>query len=314
MERWTHDPWGADIVDGRMYGRGSSDMKSALLASYFALKSILAAGLRPRGKVILESVIEEEIGGSGGSLACRLRGHLADGAIVTEPMELALFLAHAGVYLFRVRIKGKSTHAVFSHEGVSAIDKAMKVYQALKDLDLRRAKEHYFPLLADASGRSCNLLVGILKAGDWYGTLPGFAQMEGRVGFVPGEKGEDVKHEVEEAVRSACAGDPWLEEHPPEVEWFGMHTEPWLQDENHPLVRMFQTCVEMITARAPEIGGGRGSLDNRIFSYFDIPSLCYGPKGGNGHGVDEWADLESVVTTTKVLALAILDWCGYERP
>ena len=97
-------------------------------------------------------------------------------------------------------------------------------------------REVHFPLYERGSGRSCHLSVGTMKAGDWPSTVAGSAEIEGRIGFVPGEKMADVKRLVEQTVREAAGKDPWLMDHPPRVEWFGWQAEPWDQDPGHPFV------------------------------------------------------------------------------
>ena len=108
VEAWHHDPWGAELEGDRLYGRGSGDMKAGLLANFFALKCIQKAGLKPKGTVMLQSVIDEEAGGAGGALACLLEGHTADGWLCTEPHNLKITIANAGVCYFRVKVQGRS--------------------------------------------------------------------------------------------------------------------------------------------------------------------------------------------------------------
>ncbi|RPJ01241.1 MAG: ArgE/DapE family deacylase, partial [Deltaproteobacteria bacterium] len=187
VDQWTHAPWGAEIVEGKLYGRGSADMKGGLVANYMALKTLLDLGLNPRGKVILQSVIEEEAGGGPGTLACLLAGYTADGLVITEPHSLKITVAMAGVHSFRVKVRGKTAHAGLAHQGVNAIGKTYKIYQALAALDEKRGAEVRFDLFEKGSGRSTHLNVGTLKAGDWASTVPGSAELDCRISFVPGE-------------------------------------------------------------------------------------------------------------------------------
>ena len=142
---WDFPPWGGKVVGNKLYGRGACDMKAGLIANYCALKTVLAAGLKPKGTVILHSVIEEEPLGGGGTLACLMKGFTADGLVVSEP-NMKIILAHPGLLFFRVKVTGKSAHAGAAHTGVNAIGKMNKVYQALVELDALLAGDPNFVL------------------------------------------------------------------------------------------------------------------------------------------------------------------------
>ena len=307
---WKYDPWGGQIEGDRMYGRGTADMKSGLVANFFALKAILRAGLRPKGTVMLQSVIDEEAGGAGGTLALLMAGHRADAMICTEPHNLNLTISHAGVNYFRVKVQGKISHAALAHLGVNAIGKMYLIYQALIDLDEKRGREVHFPLYEKGSGRSCHLSIGTMKAGDWPSNVAGSAEMECRVGYVPGETMAGIKTLVERTVRETADKDPWLKEHPPVVEWFGWQTEPWYQDPGHPFVQTFQGALEAILGKSPEIIGRAGGIDSRFAPSFNMVSACTGPRAGGIHGFDEYVEIPSIIQVTQALATTILRWCG----
>lgn len=311
-QSWTHDPWGAEIVGDRMYGRGTGDMKAGLLANLFALKGILKAGLRPKGTVMLQSVIDEEAGGGGGTLACLMEGYRADGMICTEPHNLNVTIAHAGINYFRVKVFGKTSHAGLAHLGVNAIGKMYLIYQALIDLDEKRGREIRFPLFEKGSGRSCHINIGTMKAGDWPSNVAGSAEMECRIGFIPGEKMDDIKKMVENTIRDIAHKDSWLREHPPQVEWFGWHADPWYQDPNHPFVQSFKKAAENVLGREVDFIGRASGIDSRFSQYFNMPTACTGPKASNIHGIDEYVEIPSVIQVTQVLAVTTLQWCGYE--
>jgi len=312
VNQWTHDPWGAEIVNEKLYGRGSADMKGGLTANFMALKTLLELGLNPKGKVMLQSVIEEEAGGGPGTLACLLAGYTADGLVITEPHSLKITVAMAGVNYFRVRVYGKTAHAGLAHLGVNAIGKMCRIYEALAALDQKRGAEVKFDLFEKGSGGSTHLNIGTMKAGDWASTVAGAAEIECRISFIPGEKMKDIKAMVEKTIFDAVKDDSWMQEHPPVIEWYGWHAEPWLQDENDPFVRTFKQTAEDVLGREVEFAGRAAGLDSRFASYFNMPALCCGPVGYALHGVDECVDLESVIQLTKVLALFILEWCSLE--
>ncbi len=193
IESWKTDPFKAVIKDHKIYGRGAGDMKSGLLANYYALKALILANLKPEGTVILQSVIDEEPGGAGGTLYLLKKGYTGDGLLISEPHNLRLSHSHAGILYFRIKVIGKSAHGGLAHQGVNAIGKIIPFYNALVELQEQRDKEVYFELYQRGCGASCHLSVSKLQAGDWEGKVAGHASMSCRISFVPGEKKKDIK-------------------------------------------------------------------------------------------------------------------------
>ena len=312
VHSWSRDPWGAEMEGDKMHGRGTGDMKSGLLANFFALKGILRAGFRPRGPLMLWSVVDEEAGGGGGTLACLLEGYRASGMICTEPHNLNITIAHAGVSHFRIEVEGRSSHAGMAHLGVNAIGKMIPIYQALIDLDEKRGREVVFPLFAKGSGRSCHINVGTMRAGDWPSTVAGSAAIEGRIGFIPGEKLADIRRLIAATVEETARKDPWLRAHPPRIEWVGWQDEAWHQDPGHPFVQTLKRSAEEVLGREAEFIGRASGLDTRFAAHFNMAAACTGPRAANIHGIDEYVEIPSVVQTAQVLAMMVLNWCGCE--
>jgi acetylornithine deacetylase len=318
VETWSHDPWGGEIVgvhsEQRLYGRGALDMKSGTIASLHALKAVLDAGLRPRGTVVLQSVVEEEAGGGAGTLATLLRGHTADALLTPEPFYRAIVLGQPGVMLFRVSVLGKTAHAAYSQTGVNAIGKILPLYAAMVELDRERAARWPDPFFGGLSDRAVNLNVGVLRAGDWPSTVAGRADMECRVAFIPPQTMEEVRREVEDRIAIAAQADPWLREHPPTVEWFGWQAEPWRQEAGHPFVTTLAEVATQVTGERLPLVAATAGLDARFAGAFGIPAACIGARGGGMHGTDEYVDVESVIEATKILAATIVSWCEAASP
>ncbi len=313
IETWDGgNPWSGRIEGNRLYGRGAADMKSGLLANFFALKTVLDLGLTPKGKILLESVIEEEAGGSGGTLATLAAGYRADVMIIPEPLNLRVVTAHPGINYFRIKVYGKTAHAGWSHYGINAIGKLLKVYERLIQLDRQRAEKNRSDFFEKETGRSCNLNIGTFNAGDWPSTVAGWAQLEARVSYLPWEKEGDIKKEVEAAVEEVAQGDEWLKERPPHVEWFGWRAQPWVQDEEIPVIRQFRQTASDVLSETPEITASTAGLDTRFGSFFGVPSFVFGPTGGLLHSSNEYVELDSVIKTIKVLAAFIVDWFDIE--
>ena len=127
--------------------------------------------------------------------------------------------------------------------------------------------------------------------------------------FVPGETQESVKKEVENRIAEVASRDPWLKEHPPQIEWFGWHANPWVQEENDPFIQLVLEDSEKILGKIPPVVGKPGGVDTRFCAEFGIPACALGPNGGEIHGIDEYVDLDTVVQTAKIAALVALDWC-----
>jgi len=312
VDQWTRDPWGARVEGNRLYGRGSLDMKAGLVANLFVVRALHKIGLEPGGTIMLQSVIEEEAGGGGGTLACFIEGYTGDGLIIPEPHPVVC-IAHSGILYFRVKVRGKTAHAGRAHLGVNAIGKMLKIYQALEELDRVRAAGVKFPLFEKKAGRSCHLNMGSLRAGDWPSTVAGFAELECRISFIPGEKREDIQRTVEAAVADAAGADPWLVQHPPQVEWFGWQADPWYQDPAAPFVQVVLSSAEAASGQKMEVVGSPAGLDTRFAQYFGFPAVAFGPGGDNTHGFDEYVDLDTLPLIIKALALATVEWCSRER-
>ncbi len=147
---WQHDPWGAELHNGRIYGRGACDMKAGLVAALYAIQAVKDSGVPIAGSLMIQSVIGEEDGGIG-TFATLQRGHTGDAAIICEPTSLHLIPAQAGALTFTVRVPGKSAHACVRLEGVSAIEKYLDIHRALIQLERERNSEVEHPLV----GKTC---------------------------------------------------------------------------------------------------------------------------------------------------------------
>ncbi|WP_227380268.1 ArgE/DapE family deacylase [Haladaptatus halobius] len=316
VSAWTRDPWGAEVEDSRMYGRGTADMKGGVAAFIHAFESLQELGVELAGDLILQTTIEEEDGGVGGLLSTLERGYQPDAAIITEPWMIPnVGIASAGVMYFRITVPGKSAHAARGYKGVNAIGKAYKIYEALDALDQeRKARISYEPVLnrdPDAEGNVTNLNVGIINAGDWPSTVPGQAVMECRIGWPPGETRDEVRDQIETAIQNVIRADDWLSSNPPRLEWFGWSADPHELNQDAEIVQLARTKAEAVTNRTGKFIGGDAGLDERFYNlYYDIPCPTLGPKGDNLHGADEYVELDSIVETAQALALIAIDWCG----
>ncbi|HEU5085183.1 MAG TPA: ArgE/DapE family deacylase [Acidimicrobiales bacterium] len=306
---WDDDPFSGAVRDGRIHGRGSCDMKAGLLAAHWAVQAVRAAGVTLAGDVLVASVQGEEDGGLG-SFALLQRGWTADACVLPEPTDLDVIPANAGALTFRLRVRGLATHAARRADGVSAVEKFWVVHQALLDLE-RRRHEHVDPL-AQRWELAHPLALGTVRAGDWASSVPDLLVAEGRLGVAIGEDVADARADLEAAIADACASDPWLREHPVEVEWWGGQFASGRLPAGSDLVDRVQRAHGAAGGGELDVYGAPYGSDLRLLTGLGgIPTVQYGPGDVRlAHGPHESVPVDEVVTCARTLALLTLDVCG----
>lgn len=317
---WAHDPYGAELVDGRIYGRGAADQKIGIAAMLMAVACLKGAGVRPRGDVILQSVVNEELGGYNGTVACCARGYVADAAIVTEPTGFHIAVAAKGGQTYRMRVPGVASHHAMWERGTSALDNAIVLKEALVSWERLRAEEtRHDPWFGDGARdlhpRAVHAdTVWYLKAGDpEIMANPTEAELSFWVDHLPGEDREAMLARFERHVLARAAEHPWLRDHPPVLERALMRPFTGIAvPEDTPVVSSLRRATQAVQRWSPRTVGLEGATDAMIFGmYTDIPAVVFG--GGDlavAHAPDEWVSAEDVVRTTHALALTIIDFCG----
>ena len=312
LANWRYPAFAGTIADGRVYGRGSVDMKGGLCCALFAAKALHDAGVRLKGRLHVESVIGEEDGGIG-TLAAVLRGYRADGAVIIEPTELAVAPAQAGAINFRLTIPGLSAHGCVREEGVSAIEKFFPIYAALMQLErARNQAASGNPLFARYSLPHA-LCIGTVRAGTWASSVAESLECEGRYGLAIGEDIAAAQGQFEQAVARAAAQDEWLREHPPLVEWWGGRFEPASIPADHPIAAAVVEAFGSSSGRAATVEGMTYGADMRLLvNVGQTPTVMFGPGDVRvAHRPDEFVPIDDLLTVTRTLALTALRFCGY---
>jgi len=330
---WKMDPFGGDVTDGRLYGRGAVDMKSGVAACVAASHFLNVVGVTLEGRLSVHSVVDEEAGGFGAMDNVR-RGLLAKGVIVAEPTWGKVIAAEGGLEWARVTITGRSGHAGFRYndifpqpqvEGrlqpaINAIELANRFLGALRDFEQSRCRNTWHPLcppgLATINPGVIHGGVGLGKDGlPLIRTNPAMTPDKVVIDldykFLPNETSADVRAEFEAFVQAFASIDPWLREHPPEVQWElgGLHFPPMDTPVDHPLVRSV-VDHHTILASAPVICGFDAVTDAAHYAGAGVSAVIYGPSGDGFHGDNEYVDLASLHRTVKVIAAAAIEHCG----
>ena len=301
---WTTDPWGGEIRDGALYGRGACDMKGGVAAILAAVRALGAAdGLdRLSGELMVVLVPSEEDGGQG-TLAAIRAGATGDLAVITEPSGLDIVVAHAGAITFRLTVPGRAAHASKRREGVSALDNLFTLTQALEADEARRNAAETDPLMT-ALELPYPTIIGMVSGGEWASTVLDRVVADGRYGVRLGQTPADAAAELTACIDAACAADDFLRDHPATVEITGGQFGSARVPDDHDLTTGLAAVAEEITGRRPERYGAPYGADMRLFvNVGDTPCVIYGPGHvRHAHSADERVPIAEVETCARVLA------------
>ena len=313
---WTHGPWSGDVADGKLWGRGSCDMKGGIACALAMAAALVAEGVTLPGDLLFNVAPFEEVNGMG-TTATMLRGHRADAAVCCEPTELNTLIACRGVLLGRLQVEGRSAHAeiIQPHHseggGVNAIDKLIDILAAIRMLNdewrTRPDKQHW--LLSTPS-----VLTTMAGGGAFASNWPAEAWAVLNCCYVPGEAdgagyGSSVMREIEQCVEAAAGADGWLRDHRPSLEWL-CDFPPGELDCDHELVRSVNEIARRQGAASTRLIGFDTWADQvTLLKEGGIPCVCFGPGSiSRAHAVDEFVPLDELATCTRVYADLAASW------
>lgn len=307
IQGMTVDPFGAEFRDGVIFGRGASDDKGGLTGGVVAAKALVEGGFLDRGKIIFESVIEEECSGSGaGTIACCLEGYKGDYAIVLDGSIDKISVECMGVVTGYVTVTGEGGHAACRGR-VSALDMALLVKERLDILKQERLAGHDLT----------SFCVGEFAAGEAPWMVPRMA----RIGFnmsypfeeaLRGEaehgqfNGVICRGAAERALRECSRMHPWLERHPPAVEWM-KDLPPYRTDRSSPVVTGMESACKLAGLDAAaniEIGWGDASWLTRLGG-MQTAEIGAG-NSGSAHSADESVSVRNILAQAKAVALTTI--------
>ncbi len=301
---WSADPWGGEIRDGALYGRGACDMKGGVAAILAAVRSLHASGELDRldGELVVALVPSEEDGGQG-TLAAIRAGVTGDLAIIAEPSNLDIVVAHAGAITFRLTVPGRAAHASQRREGISALDKLWVLSRALEADETRRNAAETDPLMT-ILGLPYPTVIGIVSGGEWASTVLDRVTADGRYGVRLGQTAADAEHELRAAIAAACEADDFLRDHAATVEITGGRFGSARVPSDHPLPVGLADAAERVTGRRPALLGEPYGADMQMFvNVGGTPCVIYGPGDVKvAHSADEHVPLDEVETCARVLA------------
>lgn len=309
-ERWEYDPFGAEQVGDKIYGRGTSDMKGGLIAMTKALAAVVHTGFPLKGDIILQSVVNEEHAGNG-SLSCAARGYKADAALCTESSGSRSYskISGGGVY-WEIDIFGKEVHTGSRWKdgkanGISAIEKTPQIINALLAQEAKVNQDEI----------KFSLGIGVIKGGTYATATARECTINGVVYFSPalgtGPEGiRLVKRMFRDAIEEACSKDEWLSQNKPKVNYLHYDDAYRYPEESGFLEVLQASAREALNLELTEVTFP--ACDARqLGNQAGVPTIIYGPGLlSMCHSLNEYVSENEIIEATKVIAITICNWCG----
>ena len=299
-EPWRNAPWSGAIDGDRLHGRGSVDMKGAVVA---ALHAMSAARGTATCEVVLHAVSSEEDGGLG-TFAALERDDRFDACLIPEPTGFDVVCAQAGALTFSGEVRGRGAHAAMRLEGASAIDAYLTVHEALTAHEHAVNADVEHPLMR-ALDLPYPLSVGRLEAGQWSSSVPDRLTFEGRLGVRVGE----TLDEAEASLRAALEGLPVT------LAFQGARFAPGETSDSHPFTKLVEKAFTKTTGHRARTVGVPYGADMRLFTERGIACVMAGTPGmERAHAANEYVELDDLTKLARAMQRVIEAFPGDWRP
>jgi acetylornithine deacetylase len=281
--------------DGRLYGRGSQDMKGGVAAMIDAVRVVAGEGL-PAGRVVVAAVVDEEYASLGAdALVSRWR---ADAAVVTEPTDLRIAIGHKGFAWFDIETRGRAAHGSRPLDGRDAIMRMGRVLHALEQLDRRLQSAPPHPLM-----RTASLHASIIEGGRELSSYPDRCTLKLERRTITGETDAAVLGELRQILARLCREDAEFEASVTPI----FSRQPYEIAASHELPATLQRIV------GPSAGEPIGMsfwTDAAVLGGAGIPSVLFGPGGAGLHSTEEYVEVQDVLRCRDALAALTRAWCA----
>lgn len=270
---------------GRIYGRGSADMKAGVAAMMQAFIELNADKLIC--EVQLHIVTDEETGGHNTSKWLVSQGYSGSFVICGEPTGLKVGLQSKGILHMDMVFKGKPAHGSRPWEGINAIEQAMKYHMAMSELPFRKESTQYY------EQPSVNL--AIIKAGERYNMVPEICEMSYDIRFMPGQDPEEITRQMAELGKKLDIDFDYKSS--------SANTPALTTAEENPFIRSLQQSIRTNTGTEPVLFGQHGAADTRYYAAVNggEGAIEFGPAGDDWHGNAEYVEIESVHDYKNIL-------------
>ncbi|WP_102224809.1 M20 family metallopeptidase [Acidimangrovimonas sediminis] len=317
-EHWKTDPFKAEVIDGRVHGRGAVDMKGGVAAMLLAVEALHALDIRLKGDIVFTTVVDEEIGGMG-SLAMVDRGFRADAGIMTEPTDNRIAPLCHGILWGRIILDGIGGHAELvpkSWDATGPVDAVQLVRQMLDGIDILNRRWQWDPRKNHPLMPLPNqVMVTQINVGEHPASIAGRGVITFDAQYLPSEHDEvnlggRVKREIEEHIARICEADPYLRKVPARVEWI-LDADCAEVPQDHPFVTAFQGAVSDAALNPALDGFGAHSDIGLPTTLGGTPTVNFGPGDpGFAHQPNEQVPVADLVACAKAIAFALMRWCN----
>jgi acetylornithine deacetylase len=291
------DPFAPRLEDGRLYGRGAQDMKGSLAACLLAAVEAKRRGIR--GDVIVTAVADEEFASIGTEAVAAAVS--ADAAVVTEPTEHSVAVAHRGFVHLEVEVKGRAAHGSRPELGVDAIAKMGRVLVGIEELDRRLRANPTHPQLGSGSVHA-----SLIEGGQEFSSYPARCALQAERRTIPGESAELAEQELREIVARAGEGDP---DFSAEVR-APISREPFEISEDAEIVQLVRSHATSVLGAEPPTVGVPFWADSALLAAAGIPTVVFGPIGEGLHSEVEWVDVASLERCVEIYTEVAVAFCA----
>jgi len=304
QKEWTHDPFEGEVYNGKLWGRGSIDMKSAIAAELFAVKAVMDARVPLRGTVMVGGTVDDEIAGVWGMKYLLEYGLASRGLpiptihLLGEPSHLNITCSFKGRLWFKVTTLGKASHGGAPQEGINAIEKMMTLISQFQNIP----KENH-PLMGEDT-----LNLGMIEGGEKVNIVPSQCTAHFDFRMCPPGNGDISESRLRGVIKDLMAKDRDFR-----IKGFEIYEkrDPVEIHPNHSVIEKMSECVEEVTGRKPQRIGSLSAGDLYYSLKKGIPGAWIGPGDPRlFHKVDEHVEIEELVQAAQIYAILILRFCG----
>jgi acetylornithine deacetylase len=283
----------------RIYGRGTLDMKGGMAAFLAAAADLARDGPRLAGDLIVAPTIDEEYGSLG--MEALVAEYRADAAVVCEPTDLEICIAHRGFVWLEVETTGRAAHGSRFADGIDAIAMMGPVLSGIAALDRGLATSRHHPLLARGSVHA-----SVVSGGREWSTYPSRCTVQIERRTLPGEDAALARGEIERVLAECRRDDPGFAAAARVV----LAREPWELAPTEPIVTALADIVERVTGRRPRLTGKLGWPESALLNAAGIPAVNFGPGGDGSHADVEYVRAPDVAACAAVLRELAIRFCG----